>query len=67
MINNTISHYRLTAAPGAGGMGVVYQAEDTRLQRQVALKFLPESLRRDAAAKGRLMPDQFNFAKFVNV
>lgn len=57
MINKTVSHYRIKAALGAGGMGVVYQAEDTRLQRQVALKFLPESLRRDAVAKARLMQE----------
>ncbi len=53
MIGETISHYRILSQLGQGGMGMVYEAEDTNLGRRVAVKFLPEDLAKDDTMRQR--------------
>lgn len=55
MIGKTVGHYEIIEKIGEGGMGVVYRAEDTRLKRTVALKFLPQDLTRSAEARERFI------------
>ena len=57
MIGREVDHYRILGHLGGGGMGVVYKAEDTRLQRTVALKFLPPAMTRDPVAKSRFLQE----------
>jgi eukaryotic-like serine/threonine-protein kinase len=55
LIGTTVSHYRVLGSVGVGGMGIVYLGEDTRLNRKVALKFLPPATAQDPHAKARFL------------
>jgi serine/threonine protein kinase/Tfp pilus assembly protein PilF len=67
MTGKTISHYEISRQLGCGGMGIVYQAEDTKLKRTVALKFLPPELTRDREANERFIREARAAAKLNHI